>query len=256
MYHSTNRASPLCSVIGVFTEQRPVWTADEIVEALGLGRTSIGRCLKTLREAGFVTLYPSGRYSVGPRVVEMEYLLRQSDPLVPLADGDLQQLVAERACIAHVARWYGDRILSLAFRQSLPDVVSPYTQGRPMPLTRGSAGRAILAWLPRRDLGGRIESNLADFAAIGLGGSAGEVLAALNSVRRAGFAVGIDELKSGITSVSAPIFDGGSTPVAVLSVATPTADDGDGHLGELGRDLSRRATDISAQLNEIRLAAS
>lgn len=236
------------SVLEVFTEDRLHWTPDEMIAALGYPRPTLYRYLKILKEAGLVTASPGAGYTLGPRVVEMDYLLRQSDPLVIAGQTHLQALAAEHPCSALLVRWYGNRLLCVASERSDPAAVSSYPRGRPMPLARGAISRAIMAWLPRRQLVPIIEKNLGDYAALGLGDNVDAVLETMRTVRRAGYAVARGEVTPGVIGIAAPVFDGGSAPVAALCMTSAAQTQSPVRTEELGRFIAARAADLSARL--------
>lgn len=213
--HSLQKALAL---LDLFTEARPEWTPEAMSLATGYPRPTLYRYLRTLREAGLVTALPETGYMLGPRVVELDYLMRRSDPLLAAGAPALVALAARWPCTALLVRWYGNRLLCVASECSAPDPVSSYARGRPMPLRRGAISRAILAFLPRRQLERHAVEGLAEFAALGLGKTPAEVLETLRGVRRAGFAVAHGEVTPGVTGIAAPVFDSARTPIAALCV--------------------------------------
>lgn len=208
----------LIALLDLFTEARLEWTPDEMMAELGYSRPTLYRYLKTLKAAGFLTAMPSGRFSLGPRVVEMDFLMRKSDPLLANAQPVLDTLAAAYPCTVLVVRWYGHKLLCIASKCSAADAKTSYPRGRPMPLVRGAISRAIIAFLPRHKLLAVIDANLAALTQVGLGRDRETVLSALRQVRRAGYAVARGEVTRGVVGIAAPIFDGGNTPVGALGV--------------------------------------
>lgn len=213
--HSLQKALAL---LDLFSEARPEWTPDAMIAATGYPRPTLYRYLKTLREVGLVTSLPEAGYTLGPRVVELDYLVRRSDPLLAAGAPALAALAARWPCTALLVRWYGSRLLCVASECSAADPVSSYARGRPMPLRRGAISRAILAFLPRRQLEQHVAEGFHDFGALGLGTTPAAVLETLRGVRRTGFAVAHGEVTPGVTGIAAPIFDSARTPIAALCV--------------------------------------
>jgi DNA-binding IclR family transcriptional regulator len=250
MSTSITTSATLYSVLSAFSEEHPVWTPEEMTEHLGLGRTALGRVLRNMREAGFLTLNANQTYAPGPRFIEMGYIARQWDPLAVGARPDIVALARRHPGIGFVARRHDDRVMLLAFEYSDPDAETDHVRGKPMPLCRGSAGRAVLAWLPRREQSEVVEANLAELSDIGLGHSIDEVLEALAVERRAGYVIAAGEITSGVTGIAAPIFDGGQRPVGSLGFAFSNLNEYPGGVSELGRVVARRAGDLSARLRD------
>lgn len=219
-----NSADRLLAVLGLFSEERPEFTAEEMMQATGFTRPTLYRYLKSLRETGFVTPVSGAAFSLGPRVTELDYLMRRADPLITVGNDAMQTLARLHPCSAFLVRWYGRKILCVSSVVSAVEPRSSYPRGRPMPLARGAISKAILAWLSKREqeeIGG---SNLAEFARVGTGETVEEVRATLRKVRREGVAIAHGEVTPGVVGIAAPIFDSSPRPAAALCLTTSEAD--------------------------------
>src|ERR1044072_8160978 len=103
---AVNSLERLQAVLEVFTEDRLEWTPEELMEELGYSRPTLYRYLKILKDSGFLTSMPNTGFTLGPRVVEMDYLLRKSDNLILSGTPYLQKLTARYECTALLVRWY------------------------------------------------------------------------------------------------------------------------------------------------------
>lgn len=148
----SNSVERVFAILDLFTEDRMEWTPDEMMQALGYAQPTLYRYLKMMRDAGMLTSLPGAGITLGPRVVEMDYLMRKSDALVVHGQEHLEALTQLVPCSALLVRWYGQRILCVAAECSTPNALSSYPRVRPMPLARGAIGRSIMAFLPRRQL--------------------------------------------------------------------------------------------------------
>ncbi len=240
-----NSLERVLALLDVFTEDRLEWTPEQLMTELGYSRPTLYRYLKVLKEAGFLTSMPSGGFTLGPRVVEMDFLMRKSDTLARYAQPHLESFAADYPCAALLVRWYGNKLLVVASECVTPGLENDYPRGRPLPLARGAISRAIMAHLTRRKLLATIETNLPELAAIGLGADVEKVMDGLRKIRRCGYAVAHGEVTPGVTGIAAPIFDGGNSPVATLCVtiagkhATP----------EMTEAIGKRVRDVSAELS-------
>ncbi|MCJ9754956.1 helix-turn-helix domain-containing protein, partial [Neorhizobium sp. BETTINA12A] len=144
---AVNSLERLQAVLEVFTEDRLEWTPEELMEELGYSRPTLYRYLKILKDSGFLTSMPNTGFTLGPRVVEMDYLLRKSDNLILSGAPYLQKLTGRYECTALLVRWYGEKILCVDSISSSREAISSYPRGRPMPLSRGAIGRSIVAFL-------------------------------------------------------------------------------------------------------------
>jgi len=212
-----NSQDRVLAVLDLFSEQHPRWTPDELMRELGYSRPTLYRYLKSLKQSGLLMTTRGGQLTLGPRVVEMDYLSRHADPLVAAAAPQLARLTAAHPCTALIVRWYGDKMLCVASQSSAPNPVSSYPRGRPMPMGRGAIARAIMAFLPKPQLRPLIARYAPDLRAVGVGATADEIEAALKQIRRAGVAIAFGEVTPGAVGIAAPVIDAGY-PAASLCV--------------------------------------
>jgi DNA-binding IclR family transcriptional regulator len=213
----TNSQDRVLALLDLFSESRPLWTPDELMHELGYTRPTLYRYLKSLKDIGLLMSTRGGRFALGPRVVEMDYVSRRADPLVAAAAPHLARLTAAHPCTALVVRWYGDKMLCVASESSAPNPVSSYPRGRPMAMGRGAIARSIMSFLPKPQLMPLIEHYADDLRQVGVGATPEEILAAFKRIRRAGVAVAFGEVTPGAVGIAAPILDAGY-PVASLCV--------------------------------------
>lgn len=250
----SNSLERVLAVLEVFSENRLEWTPEDLMETLGYSRPTLYRYLKTLKRAGLLSSMPNAAFTLGPKIVEMDYLLRKSDPLILSGGPYLRALSEHYACTALVVRWYGNRILCVDSASSAENPISSYPRGRPMPLGRGAIARSIIAFLPRHRMIPVIESNLDDLAAVGLGQTVPEILESLKRVRMAGYAVAYGEVTPGVVGLGAPVFDGGKSPVGSLCVTIAGHQIASGVIEEIGLRLKRDAAELTALLSAQRNA--
>lgn len=211
----------LMAIFDLFTEERPGMTSQELMQRLGYSRPTLYRYLKLLKDAGFLMALPGGGFAIGPRVVELDYLMRRADSMVEAARPHLAELAGRFPGTVFLARWYGTKLLCVASETRDPAPRSSYPRGRPMPLFRGAAAKTILAHLPRRQQLRLIADHSADLAATGLGDGEEEALRALRAIRRAGHARAHGEVTPGLVGTAAAILDAARMPLAALCLSMP-----------------------------------
>ncbi len=247
-----NSADRILAILDVFTENQLEWTSEDLMERLGYSRPTLYRYLRTLRDAGFMTSLPGKGFTLGPRVVELDFLMRKSDALVREGKRHLEHFAKQYPCTALLVRWYGNKLLCVASECATDDAVSSYPRGRPMPLARGAISRAILAHLPKRQLKTKIEENFGELCNVGLGESAEDIADSLRRVRRDGFAVARGEVTQGVVGIAAPVFDAGRTPIAALCTTVREAAVNERRISEMARGVCAAAQDLSAALSDLR----
>jgi DNA-binding IclR family transcriptional regulator len=193
------------------TEARPHFTAEEAAAATRVSLATAYRDVAALERAGLLVAVGHGRFGLGPAIVEHERTLRATDPLLAAARAPfawLAEQVGPRGALI-LCRRYGDTVLCIRdWRgREAAGVIAAYERGRPMPLLRGAASRAILMHLPARDLA-RIHA--AHAGEIGL--SLAAFRARLRAERARGVVVATGELEEGVTGLAVPLR--GATQVA------------------------------------------
>lgn len=128
------------AVLDLFTQQRPVWQPDEINGALGYTRATGYRYVKDLVEAGFLQKVSAGRYALGGRIVELDYQLRQSDPVLLAALPVMESLARGSGFDVVLSVLFGGPMVIDVHRVSVQSSLKlAYGRGRPRPLFRSGA---------------------------------------------------------------------------------------------------------------------
>ncbi|MCA2011192.1 IclR family transcriptional regulator [Pararhodobacter sp. CCB-MM2] len=243
-----NSLEKVLAILDLFSEDRLEWTPEQLMQELGYTRPTLYRYLKVLKDAGLLASLHGSGFTLGPRVVEMDYLLRQSDPLILCGQSQIEKLAGMIPCTALLVRWYGERILCVAAECSTPNPLSSYHRGRPMPITRGAIARSIIASLPKRQLVPFIATHRAELQAVGLGATEDEILERLRQVRKQGYTVAYGEVTPGVVGIAAPILDSSGVPLASICVTVAGNTIGSDRIEELGRAIQSSAAEISARL--------
>lgn len=246
----TGSADKILTILDVFTENRLEWTAEELIEKLGYSRPTLYRYVKLLKEAGFLVSMPNGILTLGPRFVEMDFLMQRSDPLVRYGDEHLQALSEAWPCTGFLVRWYGEKLLCVASQCRIPNPVSSYPRGRPMPLARGAISRAIMANLPRRHIEKLVQSNLSEFKSIGLGDNEKLVIDALKNVRREGVAIAYGEVTKGVVGIASPVFGESRAPIAALCVTISQNEITPEKVAKISKQVKAAAAQLSESLKK------
>lgn len=211
----------------------------------GLNRATAWRLLSTLEHHGLVDRDPrTGDYTVGFAVSRMaaragvDGLVRRTHHVVRR----LSEQTGETANLAVV------RDLSLAYVDEVipPVVLSARWLGREAPPHATSAGKALLAWLSEQEVEPMVADPLTAHTATTITDRArlDEEFAA---IRRDGYAVSLGELEAGLYGVSAPAFDSGGRPFAVIGIWGPKDRVPESRFAELGNLLRAAADEIARE---------
>jgi len=207
------------AVLALFTPERPVWHTDEINEALGYARATGYRYVRELVETGFLRKVAAGRYALGPRIIELDYQVRRSDPVLLAAAPVMDALMARSGLDVVLSTLFGAMKIVDIHRVSPDGLLQlQYGRGRPRPLFHGGAPKVILATLPRAAQQ-RIHAARADeIARAGLGSDWPTFRAHLQAIRQRGVYLSIGEVDEGVGAMAVPVFDPDGDVVAALAL--------------------------------------
>ncbi|WP_439122318.1 IclR family transcriptional regulator [Marivita sp.] len=240
----------LLAILGLFSEENPEWTPEDMMQALGFSRPTLYRYLKTLKDAGYLVSLPQAGYTLGPRVTELDFLMRRSDPLITAADTHLKAIAEAFIGSAFVVRFYDQKMLCVASKVSAPAPRSSYPRGRPMPIGKGAVSRAIVAFLPPKDRAALVSDYLDAFVTSGIGTTKDAVLTELKRIRRDRVATARGEVTPGLIGVAAPILAGDGTPIGALCLSTEEATLSQSQLDALRETVRDHAEAISDALSQ------
>jgi DNA-binding IclR family transcriptional regulator len=208
----------MMSILDHFEGSTIEWTTEALHAELGYTRSTLYRYLKVLTDAGLLTSLPEVGYTLGPRIAELDYQMRERDPLINASRPVMASLVEEIPGIALLCRRYRDRVLCVHQEQSTKSFRSRYERGLARPLLRGAASRIILAYMPTPMIRKLYEQNGAAFAEAELGATLTDVRAALRAIRQAGWDMTIGHVTPGVTGIAAPVFDRRDNVLGSLSL--------------------------------------
>ena len=198
-------------VLDLFGEETAVLGADEIIARLKYSRPTGYRYVRTLVGAGLL-VRARGGYALGPRIIELDWIIRTQDPVLLASRQAVRGLVTATGCDVTQMGLYGERIVTIHHELGPRPLAIGYDRGRAMPLFRGAPSKAIVAFLPRA----RLERLYRRHGGRGFARFAEE----MQAVRRAGYAVSFGELDVGKVGIGAPVFLGARVTGSVCLVLT------------------------------------
>ena len=198
--------SSTLAVLSLFSANDPVWTAERIIERLGYTRPTGYRYVRELVSTGFLVRVASASYSLGPRIIELDYQIRQSDPLLKAGLPVIRDLVAASGCEVNLIGLYGEQIVTTHQQHGVEHLPLSFGRGRPLPLFRGAGSKIIVANFPRARLRRLYAAHATTIQTAGLGADWDEFKDAMGKLRRSGFAMSQGELDADFAGVAAPVF--------------------------------------------------
>lgn len=210
--------SKMLMVLDLFDENQVCWTADAICEQLNLSTSSGYRYIRELSAAGLLARITGGLYVLGPRVIELEYVMRTSDPVGKVGLPILKQLAQSTGCDVLLSNIYGLHIINVLHVQGVESLSVSYTRGRQHPLFRGAVAKSILPYLGRLQLVKIYEASHEDIAQAGLGDSWLAFWRALQAMKKQGFSESHGELDPGLHGLGVPVLVDGAVVGSVTLV--------------------------------------
>lgn len=213
-----NSLARMLSVLDVIEDAPSELAFDAIHAQLGFTRSTLYRYLKVLTDAGLLTSLPDVGYTLGPRIIELDYKIRTRDPLIIAGRPVMSELVRAENGIALLCRRYRHRVLCVHQEQGASTFQSRYERGRPRPLVFGAASQIILAYLAPNAVAKLQAAEPTQFQAAGLGSDLAEVKHSLRNMRQAGWTASEGQITPGVTGIAAPVFDSSGAVLGSLSL--------------------------------------
>ncbi|HET6503655.1 MAG TPA: IclR family transcriptional regulator [Amycolatopsis sp.] len=212
-------------ILELFLGPRATLSAAEVVERLGLPRSTTHELLTTLvarrylaRQAGEETVY-----RLGPRLLELGARYQERLEFAAEADAVARLVAARCGETVHVGVLDGIDVVYLSKIDSTHSVRLISEVGRRLPAHCTAVGKALLAGLPAERLesllSGRKLAALTDRSLT----SRADLLAQLDDVRATGVAHERSESNPDAGCVAAPVVDAHGDWVAAMSISIPTS---------------------------------
>src|SRR5690606_18823865 len=103
--------SKMLSILDLFTTDNPVWTAEGISAVIGCSAPTGYRYVRELVGAGLLLRLGTGSYSLGPRVITLDYQLRTGDPYYNAGRSLMSTLAEQTGCDCVMSRLFDDQVI-------------------------------------------------------------------------------------------------------------------------------------------------
>jgi IclR family acetate operon transcriptional repressor len=232
---------------------KPALRVSEVAEQLDVARSTAHRLLGMLVHRQFAVQDPATRtYRPGPRLVEIGLA----------AVGALDIRTRMRPYLTEVAARTGETVSLLVLEGDAVHFIDSIESQRTvrvgsrfdarMPAHATSAGKAILAALPVDEVLAIYPNEKLPTVTERTLATRAQLLASLDRVRAAGFAVNLEESETGLGAVGIAVLDGDSRPAAAFTVAGPMQRMMPAYVGALAEALHDSAAAASAELAQVR----
>lgn len=235
-------------ILDYLAKRTPRAGVTEIARALDINKSTCFNVLATLAHFGMVAKLPGlAQYQLGPRLVELGGAVRRRYDSRDQLRRELEALVVQTGFVCVVGQILGDELSFVIIDQIAPPGARSRRPAPPVgavfPLTGPALGCALLGCYDAADAIGIVrhfEPKMKPADELGWRGQ-------LERIRRLGYATSLEQYKSGVNAVAAPIRRAGEAYLVVGLVGHPR-DLTARRIEEIGPQLVRIVRHLSARL--------
>lgn len=219
----------------------------ELAQITGLSKPTTYRLVNTMLQKGFL-VSANRRYRLGPQFLRMAAAHLGADDIRATSLPHLEQLRNATEETASVVVRSGSERICVAFMESRHELRRSVTLGETRPLTEGTSGHVLLAWLDelviRRMFVNFPPRRAPEIDAIDL-----ELYVAhLRVIRERGYDTVLHDQERGLFGIAAPVRDAEGTVIAALNLAGPLSRMDDNRFHQLLSSVLSTALAISTGL--------
>jgi DNA-binding IclR family transcriptional regulator len=220
---SIKSGDKIVRIFELFSAERLTISAAYVADRLQITASTAYRYLALLSRAGLVEHVAGGGYTLGPAIIEFDWLMRLSDRLLQESRTSMRWLLdnAPSGAAVLLCRLFRNQVMCVHQERDVSFTGElGYERGRPIPMFSGAASKIILGHLPRptaRALYADPKSRI-QIREVGLGATCYEFRERLQEMRRTGICVAGGALDAGCIGIAGPIFDRGRRVVGSITL--------------------------------------
>lgn len=209
------------SILSLFSRETPILQPEAICQTLDFTRATGYRYIKELVDFGLLKKVGAGSYALGSRIIELDFQLRQSDPVLLAADPVMHELSVKTGQEVVLTVLINRRQIIDTHRvHALKPITTSVarSRGRQRPMFRSGASKILLSWLPRHQQTQIYQQHAEEIKANRMGDSWEEFRAQLDQIKKAGFYMSWGELEPNMGAAVVPVFNPDGDNVAALNL--------------------------------------
>lgn len=212
----------MLNVLNIFGPESLVINVDDIAKKLSLSRATAYRYVKELCDAGLLTRIDTS-YTLGPRIIELDWMMRQHDPLISHGREVMADLSKSTGLTVYMSVFYDGHIINTHIESDIKKYGYAFGRGRPLPIFKGAQSKVLVANQKTARLKKIFEEQITPDEDYDLTWK--EFNAEAKKIRKDGFCVTHDELNLGLTGIAAPIISKDSDDIlgSIAFVGTTSA---------------------------------
>lgn len=197
--------SKTLGVLDLFGPEQLQIDPETIAARMGLSRATVYRYVKDLCEAGLLSRVGAGSYGLGPRIIELDWMMRQYDPILTAGRDLMHELSNETGLAVFASVFYDGHIINTYIAEPRDSYHFSFGRGHPLPLFRGAQSKVLVAHQKGKRLQKLFEEIAKDATNPYSSYSWSEFAREAKRVRKDGYSITHDELNRGLTGIAAPI---------------------------------------------------
>ncbi len=205
-----------------FSEQRTEIGLLELSDMLDINKSTLHGIISTLKEYGFMDQDPdTQKYRLGFKLAVLGSIVMNSIDIVRIAKPIIDKVSEELEETVHLAALEADEVVYIEKKESYQSMRILTTIGARNPAYATGVGKAMLAFLGKRELQDHLPEQLLSLTPKTII-DRDLLLEELETVRDRGYAKDDEENILGLTCIAAPIFTSDSVAKYAISVSGPT----------------------------------
>lgn len=219
-YPGTQTVLRAVALLKAFTDTQPELGLTDLVQTVGLNKTTTYRLLTALESEHMMARNPdTGAYRLGPGIIALGGQALRANDLRAKSRPELERLARETGETATLEILVDGQVLILDEVLGRHLVGTVQTIGTRWPAHATSTGKVLLAHLPQaeRPVAPETLTQLTPHSVT----TPDALHVELTKIRRAGYATAVEELELGFVAAGAPLFDYDGRAVAAISAGGP-----------------------------------
>jgi IclR family transcriptional regulator, KDG regulon repressor len=204
-------------IIEALIGQKPL-TVTELHRQFKIPKSSVYAILQTLKARGYVSKDDLDQYSLSLRLFSLGISLIENLDLRKGTHALLEELAEKAQLTAHIGVLDGHEAVYIDKVEVLTSVRLTTWLGRRVPLHTTSMGKAMLAFLPEKEVDAILGKGPLPRLTSKTITNPAQLKTELARIRTQGYAIGSEENELGVRAVGAPIFSTGGRPVAAVNL--------------------------------------
>ena len=218
----------------------------EICADVAIHKSKAFSILHTLQKFGLIQRNSGGKgYSLGPGLISLSRRVLDNLSAPRLAEPILEKMANKAGGTAILGLIADKDVFVVAKQEGNDDIGYTIRIGNRFPLTYGSHGKAIAAFLPATELDKLLQQKKLYFYGESGAFNRKRLEKELAQVRQDGYALDLGEMRPGLNAAAAPVFGAGARPIGYIVVIGLVSEEA---ARQLGPTIAQAAKALSRQL--------